>query len=294
LGSAGGPAAALFGIGSAGGIIATVAAVGQLASAWAVLGFDVLRTSSLIGMNAQELQKWQGAARLAGVSAEEMTSSLGNLAKTQQDARYGRNVLAAQVMRGFGINTSDPSKAMSDLFRASAGMTPQTRIKLFESMGVSPALIPMGRKNIGVLKQEAQARGMILSPDELDAAEKVRLQALGFGGTASGVANKVGGTVGPVIGEFADDLGNALSQEKRQPLPGMNRDNRPAFVRSLSGATQKQQDDMRAAYGRDHGANPTKVPVEITVRIPNAPGGTEVEASADGRPLPVRISMPEE
>lgn len=295
LGSAGGPAAALFGLGTAGGVVATVAAVGQLASTWATLGTNVLQVSRMIGINAQELQRWQGAAKLAGVSAEDMTSSLGNFARTQQDARYGRNVLAAQVMRGFGINGTDPSRGMHDIARVMASMpSAQTRVTLAESLGVSPSLIPLlmrGRGGVATFMQSAEGKGMVLSADDLQKAEKARIQALGVGGTATGIANTIGGIVAPAAGDLLEEAGNALSRDKGPALPGMSRDNRPAFIRDLSGATQKQRDDMRAAYGRDHGANSTRLPVEITVKIPNAPEGTEVEAEVEGRSMPIRRSM---
>jgi hypothetical protein len=277
LGGAGGSMATVFGLGAAGGIVSTVAAVGQLASAWATLGANVLQTSRMIGMDAQELQKWQGAAKLAGVSAEDMTSSLGNLAKTQQDARYGRNPLAATLMKSFGISASNPDRAMSDLFRASAGMTPQTRIKLFESLGVSPSLIPLGHPSkggIASLKAQAQAKGLVQSPQQLQEAEDARMKMLSAGASAAGLANKVGAATGGVISDAVEGMAKMINGERPKYVPRGNRANTPM-----------------QEYGPDHGASAQKPKVEITVKIPNAPEGTTVDATMDGTPVPIGRSM---
>jgi len=286
MGSAGSSMGALFGLGAAGGVVATVAAVGQLASSWANLGANVLQSSKLMGVNAQELQKWQAAAKLTGATAEDMTSTLGNLAKTQQDARFGRNLLASSVMAKFGINSRDPSGGLMDVSRVMASIpSAQTRISLAESLGISPSLIPLlarGPAAIRGFMGKGGQLGMVQGDQDLQAAEQARIDTALAGGLATGITNKIGQILMPGLGRRIKNVTEALTDNTpAAPLTPEEEAaaSKPAFVAPRMG--------RRAPA--DGGSK-----VEINVNIPNAPKGTSVTATHAGEPVKIHRNMSEQ
>lgn len=69
----------------AGGAIAAAKFVSPFARA----GQEISRTADLIGVNADTLQRYRGAAELQGISPHSADSALGNIGKALHDARYG-------------------------------------------------------------------------------------------------------------------------------------------------------------------------------------------------------------
>lgn len=79
----------------------------------------------MIGVSAGDLQAFRRAAKLASLSAEDMTSSLKSLGRTIEDATYGRNQDALVMMSKFGIalhktkdGAVDATRALKDVANA--------------------------------------------------------------------------------------------------------------------------------------------------------------------------------
>lgn len=83
---------------------ATIAGIAALANNWGKLGAEIDRTSSILGVSTKELQQYQAAAKLAGLSAEDMNGSLKSLGDTLEDAAYNRNSQALILMNQLGIS----------------------------------------------------------------------------------------------------------------------------------------------------------------------------------------------
>lgn len=66
------PLAAIVGVGSVAGIAA-------FATSWGRAAAEIANTSSVIGVTTTDLQRYRGAARVAGLSADAMTSSMQSL-----------------------------------------------------------------------------------------------------------------------------------------------------------------------------------------------------------------------
>lgn len=75
-------------------------------------------TAEQLGINAQELQRWQAAAKLSGSSAEEMANSLKFLQKNAADAASGGQE-AAGAFKALGVEVTNNGKIRdtSDLLR---------------------------------------------------------------------------------------------------------------------------------------------------------------------------------
>lgn len=70
---------------------ATVGGIAELTWEWAHLGWQTSITARTIGISTNSLQSIQGAATLAGISAEALPGGLKTLGRTKEDAVTGRN-----------------------------------------------------------------------------------------------------------------------------------------------------------------------------------------------------------
>jgi hypothetical protein len=88
---------------------ASVAGIYRLVSAFGQWGTGLSTASARIGITASRLNAMQGAARLAGDSAEGMTAGLQGLNQTLTDAVGGRSPEALQYFNLLGVNIRDAS-----------------------------------------------------------------------------------------------------------------------------------------------------------------------------------------
>jgi hypothetical protein len=94
------PLAALTGAGS-------IAGMYKLVSGWSELGQRLSFTARRMGMGVGQLNDFEGAARLAGASAESLDSGLETLGMTVTDAIGGRNPQALMYLNEMGIRFRD-------------------------------------------------------------------------------------------------------------------------------------------------------------------------------------------
>jgi len=87
---------------------------GKLASDWADSGQEIGRTAANIGMSAGKLQQFRGAAQMAGVSSDSMTGALQNLGEALQDAGWGRNHAAADMLKTLNITIKHTKDGVVD------------------------------------------------------------------------------------------------------------------------------------------------------------------------------------
>ncbi|NUB13708.1 hypothetical protein GAY28_13945 [Azospirillum brasilense] len=131
----------------------TLAGAAALIASWGQVGVVTANAAAGIGVLPGRLRTLQGAATLAGLSADDMTGSLRGLATTLQDAQFGRNNTAAAMLNTLGIVTRrtrdgavDAEAALGDLAEAISRQTnPQTQAKIAQIFGVE-ALLPMLRR----------------------------------------------------------------------------------------------------------------------------------------------------
>lgn len=197
------PMAALVGAG-------TLAGIAELTNRWGQLGISVLRTSQNIGVAPGKLQALSAASRLAGLSAEDMASSLGSLGNTLEDALYGRNQKALYMLRQLGIQIHRTSTGAVDSTRALMDLSgvlqryngkPQVQQQIADSFGVG-SLLPLLRQGPAAIRAfEAQARrlGAVLSGPELRRANELGLAFLRMKLGIEGLRNSISDGLFPVL-----------------------------------------------------------------------------------------------
>jgi hypothetical protein len=72
------------------------------------------RTAGLIGVSTDDLQRYRGAAKLAGVDSAVLTRSLATLGDTLQDAQFGRNPQALIILNRLGISIKRNASGVID------------------------------------------------------------------------------------------------------------------------------------------------------------------------------------
>jgi hypothetical protein len=211
------PMAAVTGIGSVAGIIA-------LADGWARLGRSTANTAGNIGVNADELQKFQGAAKLAGLSSEDMASSLQGLSSTMENAQFGRDNQALMLfnsLTGGMKRTASGALDVTGEFKAMASAiakldTPQKQMLAAQKFGMQ-ALLPLIRQGPGAfqaLQDRAEALGLVMSGSALRAATDFANSLDNLHGAGTGLKNSIVEQITPAIKPLVDGLADWIMQNR--------------------------------------------------------------------------------
>lgn len=221
------PLAGIAGLGS-------IAGIALMTNEWGKMGAEVLRTSAAIGVSASELQAYRGAAKLAGLSADEMTSSLKTLGKTIEDATYGRNQDAFVMMQKFGISLHrtkdgavDATRALKDVANAIVKQkgNVQTQALIADVFGVG-SLLPMlqkGESGIDAFVEKAKSMGLVLSDEQLKRAaayneQMIKLEAAGtrlkysFGEAMAPALERVITVVQRLVDKYGDIVASKVAE----------------------------------------------------------------------------------
>lgn len=212
----------LFGLGAAGGIVATGAAIAALGVRFGNAGFEIGRTATAIGVSTDDLQKYRGAAKLAGLSAEDLTSSFEQLGTTLQDASAGRNAKAYIVLNKFGIgikrnaaglvDTVETYKELSRVISQIADPHVQKMIADTLGVGSSLSLLRKGPDVLEDLAEKTKKFGNVAGGDALAGAEKFKLSLEGLKGAIDGVANSWGSKLTPLLTRGAEQVTKTLTE----------------------------------------------------------------------------------
>lgn len=92
------------------------------------------------GLNAQQLQKWQGVAEQVNVSMESVQSSVQSLERNLQEIRLGRGNISPFQMLGLGVN-QNAFQTLEQLRDKIKGVNPAMATNFISQMGLSPDMI---------------------------------------------------------------------------------------------------------------------------------------------------------
>jgi hypothetical protein len=205
------PMAALVGVGS-------IAGIGMLVSEWGKLGFEVSKTSSLLDVSASSLHSLRGAARLAGVSSEELTGGLSNLQTTLQDAKWGRNPAIAGLMTRLGMSfhqtangSVDVIKSFEDVAKAVAAQkdvgAKHTVARAFGMESLLPLLMKSQTER-KKLQEEAQRLNPLLDPQKAAAyTEQIFKMDMAIDGLKSTIGDALMPVLQPMVEQFTKFIG---------------------------------------------------------------------------------------
>lgn len=216
------PLTAIAGLGS-------IAGIALLANEWGKFGAEVQRTSGVLGVSSDDLQAFRGAAKLAGLSAEDMTGSLKSLGRTLEDATYGRNQDALVLMQKFGISLHrtkdgavDATRALRDVANAIVAQKGNVQAQglIAGAFGVE-SLLPLlqkGSKGIDEFVRRARTMGLVFGEKDLVKGQKFNENMLGLEASATRLKYSFGEALAPavekvlnVVGRLVDKYGDVVA-----------------------------------------------------------------------------------
>ncbi|CAJ2713995.1 phage tail tape measure protein [Burkholderia pseudomallei] len=218
------PLTAIAGLGS-------IAGIALLANEWGKMGAEVERTSGVLGVSTDQLQAYRAAAKLAGLSADDMTGSLKSLGRTIEDATYGRNQDALVMMQKFGITLHrtkdgavDATRALHDVANAIVAQkgNVQAQSLIAGAFGVE-SLLPLLQKGgggIDAFVKQAQAMGLVFDEKTLAKGQQFNANMLRLEASATRLKYKFGDALAPavekvlnVVGKLVDKYGDVVASK---------------------------------------------------------------------------------
>lgn len=191
---------------AAGATIGILAAAGyaafKLADGWAKGAASIGRTASIIGVATKDLQEFSAAAERAGVDKDKATGSLGSLSQTLNDARYGRNTQALEVLKRLGVEmktnkdgTVDVGAMLVPLADALQSKNSSGRRTAARILGIDLAALPaftQGGKQLGEDMRDADQHAVVLTDKEIERGARIERKGVRVGQLKDRVMSKAG------------------------------------------------------------------------------------------------------
>ncbi|PLZ02563.1 hypothetical protein CY652_10655 [Burkholderia sp. WAC0059] len=199
------PIAALTGAG-------TLAGIGAIAQRFGRSAVQIKNTAYNLGMGTTELQNWQGAARLAGLSSESMTNGLMSVGNALELAQLGLKpeALAAMTQYGIGVHrlkngSIDTARAMRDVARVASTMTnAQARNRFLDAFGLQ-GLAPM-LAELDTYLAKFQQLNAAMGPDQIAKGQQYTESMVALGASIDKLTNSAGAALAPALGQVANEL----------------------------------------------------------------------------------------
>jgi hypothetical protein len=197
----------------------TAAGIMRLTTDMSRFATQLMFASQRIGTTPQQLQAYQGAARLAGASTEQMTAGLQSFRDNLTNAFSQRGDPAfITMMNQLGINWkrdamhardfSEVLPQIADRIKAIGDPTVQARV--LNTLGLGEGLAPVfrgGAQRLDELLARARGFGQV-TPGGVEQFEKMRQATVGLDLAVQGLALRIGEKLAPVltplINQFAD------------------------------------------------------------------------------------------
>lgn len=203
------PMTAVIGVGSIAGLFA-------LATGWGELGFEVSKTAGTLGMATSDLMSMRGAARLAGVSSEQLTGSLKAVGDTMEDALFGRNQSALMLLNKIGVSihktadgSIDAARGFKDIATYIAGIkSAQVQSLVARQFGIEAALplLRKGAQGIEEYQRQVAEFGGSRTQAGIAAAEGFGLKMIYLNMATDGLKTSIGDRLIPVLQPFIERL----------------------------------------------------------------------------------------
>lgn len=187
----------------------TAAGVAALADRWASLSSTLGTNAYRLQTTAQGLHTLQGAARLAGVSAEDADAGLRGLGDALSDAVGGRDTQAVQFFNMLRINIRDAAgqaKRASDVLPEVADgiariADPRLQEAVMSALRLPASLLPFLKEgSAGLRRWEAEARRFgVISDQGAEAGSRFAQSQRRLGLATDGLANAIGERLAPAF-----------------------------------------------------------------------------------------------
>lgn len=206
------------GLAAKAGVLGVLYGMQRLASNSAQTGADLMSFAASTGLSIDNLQRWQYAAKLANVTAEEMKSSIIGLQQSMlkmaqgQGAPSGYNIITGALKKsgtGFDDRRTGDTKYMMEKMREYAQLEKNVAFandKLL-SMGLSLEMIAAMRR--GKMNESVLRSAPVYSSKEAESLDKVNAGYAKIGNQWEMGIGKINAKFGP---GFVKELGSATKE----------------------------------------------------------------------------------
>lgn len=202
----------------------SIAGVLHLASSWSSFATSLGNTAYRVQSTASGLLVLQGAARLAGVSAEDMASGMEGLGDALSDAVGGRDSTALQYFTMLGVAMRDASghartagEALPEVADGIARIAdPRLQARVMSAMRLPASLLPFLKQGAAGLRQwEADARRFGLVTEQgTEAAKAFELAQTRLRMAGEGLVNTISARLAPVLTPLIERLSNWIAANR--------------------------------------------------------------------------------
>lgn len=238
------------------GSAATVAGVTRMVTAWSEFGSKVEFASQRIGIAASGLSGLQGAAHLAGSSADSLTGGLQALGQTMYDSIGGRNVEAIKMFRtlkigfedatGHARKVADVLPEVADKIKAIKDPFAQAQVATALFGGAAESLLPflrLGSAGMRRYVEDAKRYGAI-SDASAAAANRLReAQArvsLAIEGFSNRIAERLEPILTPLLTHFAEWIATSPQVARGVEWLGTKVDQLGGYLNNVDWASVQQ------------------------------------------------------
>lgn len=172
---------------------------------------DIGKTAQKIGVPVDELSRLSHAADMSGVSMGDLENALRRVSRVMVDTpdKFAEIGVAIRDANGELRPTSDVMSEIADVLASMPDGAEKTALA-FELMGRNgTALIPMlngGAKGLQAMKDEADALGIVITPEMFANAEIFNDNISRLTKTLGGLGIMIAGQFGPILATITDKL----------------------------------------------------------------------------------------
>ena len=170
-----------------GGTVAVLGAAAyaafKLSDGWAKGAAQIGRTAEIIGVGTKALQEFAAAAERVGVDKGTATGTLGGLSQTLNDAKYGRNTQALEVLRRLGVGvalskdgTVNVEAMLPKIADALARQNSSGRRTAARVLGIPESALPVftqGGKALSGDMRDADKSATVISDKDIAAGKRI-------------------------------------------------------------------------------------------------------------------------
>ena len=206
--------------------VTSLAGIAAFTDRWRSTTAALNSTSKMLGVGVSTLSKLQGAARLAGIGAEDMNAGLKGLGETLRDATFGRNSDAIQMFRQLKVEFEDSPGKVRDMVdvlpeladKIAAIKDPFTQARIATTLfgGAGEAMLPFLRKGSAGIKKLTEEVGLLGNMDQAaaDAATRLTTSIEKVKIAGEGLANEVLAPLAPHLERIAEDMAAWTKENK--------------------------------------------------------------------------------
>lgn len=156
-------------------LVGASVAAAKFVSPYARAGQEISRTADLIGVEADKLQRWRGAAELQGLNPHAADSALQNIGQALHNARFGigdPNQMRLLQLAGVDARKDDEETALGKIASklTKSGYDAYSQKKYADILGIGD-LLPVLKKGPEEIKADlalVNKTGSVQNKDELD------------------------------------------------------------------------------------------------------------------------------